>query len=178
MKIFESINPSQILTPEALEVSLPKFTVIQNLNHVILIFQNITQFISEPVDPTALNTFTTKYIEFRKNRLCFPPFHTTVRFGAIDDRLEAKELSSKNLQTDSMDLLLFEKSCHLNTVKTKRITRKILRDAVPSLSLAEKLNLVVTIFDFITHDEQDFVRLKQIIAGYVRFQEKSLALRH
>lgn len=73
-----------------------------------------------------------------------------------------------------MNLLLFEKSYHFNNEKTKRITRKILRDALPALSLTEKLNLVVTIFDFITHDEQDFVRLKQIIAGYVRFQEKSL----
>ncbi len=155
---------TQILTSEALEASLPKFTVIQNLNHVILIFQNLTGYIPDPIDVKALNTFTAKYVEFRIKTLCSPPFRTYVEFQAADS----------DLKSPSMDLLLFAKSYSFNPEKTKRITRKILTDSLPFLTVIEKLNLVVTIFDFITRDEQDFIRLKEIISGYVRFQEKLL----
>jgi hypothetical protein len=173
---------TQKITPEALAASLPKFTVIQNLNHVILIFQDITEFIPDPVDVNSLNTFTAKYIEFRKCTLKSPPFHTSVKFLAADNSLNAKGPSPDNLQPKacnlqppSLDLPLFERSFNEDPQKTKRITRKILRDSLPSLSVTEKLNLVVTIFDYITTDEQDFIRLKEIISGYVRFHKKCLA---
>lgn len=171
MKILKSLNPD--LTPEALSASLPKFTVIQNLNHVILIFQDITEFIPDPVDVNSLNTFTAKYIEFRKSALKSPPFHTSVTFLAADYGHEAK--SPNSLQPFPIDLPLFERSFWDDSQKTKRITRKILRDSLPFLTLVEKLNLVVTVFDYITTDEQDFIRLKEIISGYVRFHKKCLA---
>jgi hypothetical protein len=182
MKILKSLNPDPILTPEALSASLPKFTVIQNLNHVILIFQDITEFIPNPIDVNSLNTFTAKYIEFRQSTLNSPPFHTSVKFLAADNRLNAKGPSPDNLQpkasclqSSPIDLPLFERSFPVDPQKTKRITRKILRDSLPSLSVTEKLNLVVTIFDYITTDEQDFIRLKEIISGYVRFHKKCIA---
>ena len=177
-----TFSSSHLLTPEALEASLPKFTVMQNLNHVILIFQNITELIPEPVDADELNTFTNKYTEFRMKYLRSRKFHTCVKFPAPNERLKSKVLPPENLQPaapslnpPSLDSLIFEGFFRLDAPKTKRITRKIISDTVPSLTLIEKLNLVVTIFDFISCSEKDFIRLREIISGYVRFHKKCLA---
>jgi hypothetical protein len=175
MKILKSLNPD-------LEASLPKFTVMQNLNHVILIFQNITEHIPEPIDADELNTFTNKYIEFRMKYLHSRKFHTCVKFTALTEKPQDKALSPENLQPTafsqqplSMNSLIFERFFRLDAPKTKRINRKILTDEVPFLTLAEKLNLVVTIFDYISRSENDFIRLREIISGDVRFHKKCLA---